>query len=64
MARLTRPPRGQGRVIAGVAAGVADGLGLSTTLVRVLFVLTGFFGAGEIVYLVLWFLMPKARSYG
>ncbi len=61
MARLTRPARGEGRVIAGVAAAVADGLGLSTTLVRLLFVLAGFFGAGELVYLVLWVLLPKRR---
>lgn len=59
MARLTRPRRGEGRVIAGVAAAVADGLGMSSTLVRVLFVVSGLFGAGEIVYLVLWILLPK-----
>ncbi|MDQ3612461.1 MAG: PspC domain-containing protein [Actinomycetota bacterium] len=59
MARLTRPRRGEGRVIAGVAAAVADGLGMSTTLVRVLFVIAGLVGAGEIVYLVLWVLLPK-----
>ncbi len=59
MAQLTRPARGDGRVIAGVAAAVADGLGLSTSLVRWLFVLTGLFGAGELVYIVLWVLLPK-----
>ena len=59
MAKLTRPVRGEGRVIAGVAAAVADGLGLSTTLVRLLFVLAGFFGAGELIYIVLWVLLPK-----
>ncbi len=59
MARLTRPRRGEGRVIAGVAGAVADGLGMSTTLVRVLFVIAGLVGAGEIVYIVLWILLPK-----
>ena len=59
MARLTRPARGEGRVLAGVAAAVAEGLGLSTTLVRWVFVLTGLFGAGEIAYVVLWVLLPK-----
>ncbi len=59
MASLTRPRRGEGRVIVGVAAAVADGLGMSTTLVRVLFVIAGLVGAGEIVYLVLWILLPK-----
>ena len=61
MARLTRPPRGEGRVLAGVAAAVADGLGLSVGLVRLVFVLTGLVGAGELVYLVLWLLLPRRR---
>ena len=61
MAKLTRPARGEGRVIAGVAAAVADGTGLSVTLVRILFVLAGVTGAGEIVYLLLWLLLPKRR---
>lgn len=59
MARLTRPARGDGRVVAGVAAAVADGMGLSVTLVRALFVVAGLVGAGELVYLVLWVLLPK-----
>ena len=59
MARMTRPRAGEGRMIAGVAAAVADGVGLSTGLVRLLFVVTGLFGAGELVYLVLWILLPK-----
>jgi phage shock protein C len=59
MSRLTRPARGDGRVIAGVAAAVADGIGLSRTVVRVLFLVAGLVGAGEIVYLVLWVLLPK-----
>ena len=61
MTRLARPARGEGRVIAGVAAAVADGVGLSPGLVRLLFVLTGVFGVGEIVYLVLWLLLPTRR---
>ena len=64
MARLTRPARGDGRMIAGVAAAVADGLGMSVTLVRVLFVLAGFVGAGELVYLALWVLLPKRDRLG
>ena len=59
VARLTRPRRGEGRVVAGVAAAVADGLGLSVGLVRVVFLLTALFGLGELVYLVLWLLLPK-----
>jgi phage shock protein PspC (stress-responsive transcriptional regulator) len=59
MARLTRPARGDGRVIAGVAAAVADGMGVSVFVVRALFVVAGLVGAGEILYLILWILLPK-----
>ncbi len=55
--RLTRPRHG--RVIAGVCAGIADHFGWSRTTVRLLFVLFGLFGAGELAYIVLWILMPK-----
>ena len=65
MARLTRIPRGEGGAIAGVSAGLADGLGLPVNLVRILFVVFALTGVGEIVYLVLWVLMPKGRrGYG
>jgi len=59
--RLTRPARGDGRVIVGVAAAVADGLGTSRLLVRILFLLAGLTGAGELVYLLLWILLPNRR---
>ena len=62
MAKLTRPARGDGRIVAGVAAAVADGLGWSRLLVRLLFVLASFTGAGEIVYIVLWILLPTRRA--
>ncbi len=56
--RISRDP--DAGMIAGVCAGIADRLGWSTTRVRVAFVLLGLFGAGELLYLVLWILMPKA----
>jgi phage shock protein C len=56
---LERPPRRHGRVIAGVCAAIADRFGVSRTLVRLLFIVFGFVGAGEVVYLVLWILIPK-----
>jgi phage shock protein C len=56
---LTRPPRGEGRVIAGVCAAVADETGLSVIIIRLLFVIAGFVGAGEIVYIIAWLLIPK-----
>ena len=54
---LTRPRNG--KVIAGVCAGLAEHYGWSRGMVRFLFVLFGLFGAGELVYIVLWLLMPK-----
>lgn len=56
---LERPRRGEGRVIAGVCAGIADRFGISRTLVRLLFIVFGLVGAGEVAYLVLWVLVPK-----
>ncbi len=46
-------------MIAGVCAGVADYFGWSRTLVRVLFVVFGLVGAGELAYIILWIVMPK-----
>jgi len=46
-------------VIAGVCAGIADRFGISRTLVRLLFIVFGLVGAGEVAYLVLWILVPK-----
>lgn len=57
MKTLSRPQHG--KVIAGVCAGLARRFGLSKTLVRLIFVLFGLFGAGEVVYIVLWIMMPK-----
>jgi phage shock protein C len=55
---LVRPR--SGKVIAGVCAALADRFGVSRGLVRVAFVLFGLFGVGELVYIVLWLLIPKA----
>ena len=57
--QLTR--RRDRRMIAGVCGSIAEGLGLSTFLVRTGFVLFGFFGVGEIAYLVLWVIIPRER---
>ncbi len=58
MAALVRPR--QGKIIAGVCAGLATRFGLSVTLIRVVFVIFAVTGAGELVYLLLWVLIPKA----
>lgn len=57
---LVRPPRGQGRVLAGVCAALADRFGLSRTIVRLVFVITGLVGAGELAYIVAWIIIPRA----
>lgn len=54
---LQRPRHG--KVIAGVCAALADRFGISRTLVRIGFVLFGLFGVGELVYIVLWVIVPK-----
>ena len=55
---LMRPR--DGRMLAGVCAGVADYFGLDVTLVRVIWavvsVITG--GAGVLAYLVAWVIIP------
>ena len=51
------------RVLAGVCGGIADWLGWSPTLVRILYVIGSVLSVafpGIIVYLVLWIVMPKA----
>ena len=49
-----------GRMLAGVAAGVADYLGVDVTIVRVILaVLTVMGGAGAVIYLAGWLLIPE-----
>ena len=51
----------EGRMLAGVCAGVADYFGIDVTLIRVLVavisVITG--GAGVLAYLVAWVIIPQ-----
>ena len=55
---LVRPRRG--KMIAGVAAGLAQRYGLSPRLVRVLFVVSMLLPGPQILaYLALWMIMPK-----
>ncbi|HEX6345361.1 PspC domain-containing protein [Umezawaea sp.] len=56
---LTRPQHK--KVIAGVCAGLADRFGVKPNTVRLIFVLSCLLpGPQFVVYLVLWFMMPKA----
>ena len=59
MKRLTRNTRGG--MFLGVCAGIADYLGIDPTVVRVIAVVTGFFGGvGLFGYLIAAFIMPEA----
>jgi phage shock protein PspC (stress-responsive transcriptional regulator) len=59
--RLVR--RTDQRVIAGVAGGIADYLGLEPWLVRIAFVvLVPFGGFGALAYLIAWLLVPPAGT--
>ncbi|MCX4387059.1 PspC domain-containing protein [Micromonospora peucetia] len=56
--KLVRPR--QGRMIAGVCAGLAQRFGRSAGFIRLLFLLSLLLpGTQVIVYLVLWVLMPN-----
>ncbi|HJE52099.1 MAG TPA: PspC domain-containing protein [Tessaracoccus flavescens] len=62
---VARPPlrrQPQGKVIAGVASGLAEHLGLRVAVVRTAFVLLALLsGAGAVAYAILWVLLPGAQ---
>jgi phage shock protein C len=61
MSTLARPV--QGRVVAGVCAGIAQRFGLGVTLVRVLTAASVvFFGLSLWIYILLWIVMPSELS--
>jgi phage shock protein PspC (stress-responsive transcriptional regulator) len=52
-------------ILAGVCGGIADWLGWSPTLVRILYVagsLASVAFPGMLVYVILWVVMPKAQE--
>lgn len=54
------------RMIAGVMGGIAEYLGWSPNLTRLLFVIISSVSAGVpgiAIYLILWFIMPNATSH-
>ncbi len=61
--RLARPPlrrRSSHRLVAGVAGGLADYAGTRPLVFRLVFVVFAFLGGiGILVYLVLWWLIPR-----
>lgn len=58
--RLVRPR--EDRVIAGVAAGLADRFGMSHGAMRLLFVLSMILPGPQIlIYIVLWIIIPEGE---
>jgi phage shock protein PspC (stress-responsive transcriptional regulator) len=56
--------RSRNRILAGVCGGIANWLGWSPTLVRILYVVVSLLSAafpGIIVYIILWIVMPSER---
>ncbi|HEY2794614.1 MAG TPA: PspC domain-containing protein, partial [Micromonosporaceae bacterium] len=57
----SRPPllrRSDGRLVAGVATGIAEHLGVPVAVVRLLFALLTVNGIGALTYFGLWLLVP------
>ena len=51
------------KMLGGVCGGLAEYLGLDSTLVRIFFVLATLFSkAGGLLYLILWLIVPQAPS--
>jgi len=48
------------RLIAGVCGGVAENLGWSPILVRILYIVIPFLGIP--LYIILWIIMPEAKE--
>ncbi len=50
----------EGRLVAGVCAGLGDYFGIDATIVRLIFVaLTVFAGMGVLLYVVAWLIIPE-----
>ncbi|WP_374118667.1 ATP-binding protein [Allokutzneria sp. A3M-2-11 16] len=57
--------RRRGKVVAGVAGGVADHIGMDVLWVRIGFVvLSGLLGAGVLAYALLWVFVPQQKRAG
>ncbi|MFK5584441.1 MULTISPECIES: PspC domain-containing protein [unclassified Serinicoccus] len=54
---LVRPR--SGKILAGVCAALATRFGVPKFLVRLGFLIFGVVGIGEIVYILLWIMIPK-----
>jgi phage shock protein PspC (stress-responsive transcriptional regulator) len=55
----------QGRIVAGVCAGLGAYFGVDVNLVRLAFgVLTVFYGFGILLYLIAWLILPEEGEDG
>ncbi len=57
--------RRDGKMLAGVCAGLAEQFGISVTVIRLAFLLSALLGGGVgiVVYLALWVVMPYGESW-
>jgi phage shock protein C len=62
--RLIRPK--QGRMVAGVCAGIGQFFGVDANIVRIVFVALTLFSAGAaaLVYLAAWMIVPEEGETG
>jgi len=58
--RIYRDP--DNRMIGGVCSGLGAYLGIDTVIMRILFILFLIFGVGFLVYIILWIVVPEART--
>jgi len=55
---------GKNRLLGGVCGGIAEYFNTDPTIVRLLWILFCFvWGAGLLIYLIAWFIMPKNPSH-
>lgn len=60
--QLLRPVNG--KMIAGVCAGIANYFDIDPTIVRIIYVLMFFMlGTGILLYLILWLVIPQEKIY-
>jgi len=59
--RMYRDP--ENRLLGGVCSGLAAYWGMDPTLLRLIFIILAIFGmAGVIIYIILWIILPEART--
>jgi len=59
--RMYRDP--DNRILGGVCGGIGAFLNIDPVILRVMFVILLFFGIGVIIYLILWIVMPEAKTF-